>query len=297
MQVISLSRREFAKLKELELDQNIYNSESKIYVHPVKKNWEKKDQLLKRFYLISGVSFGNKLQTINSLLDVREKCDIEALVFPNALAAIDNELVGYTMDWIKSTNLKTMLDDMSLPIETKIDYLKQIGQLLRDMKNFRTYHKVSDFFLNDMHECNFVVKKEDNKVYAVDLDSMKINGNLTFGSNYLSCYSPAHKVGKYQILEDGRCGGMLLPDENTDLFCYNIIILNFLYYGKVTRLELDEFYEYLEYLKDIGLNKELIDIFDKLYINAPNENPDYLLDSIKEVYPRSLRPVFNHVRG
>ncbi len=297
MQVISLSKREFAKLKKLELGQDIFNSESVIYVYPMKKKWEKKDQLLKRFYLISGVSFGNKLQTINSLLDIKDKCDIEGLVLPNRLAAVDNEIVAYTMDWIKSTNLKTMLDDPKVALETKIDYLKQIGQLLRDMKNYRTYRKISDFYLNDMHECNFVVENETNKVYAVDLDSMKINGNMTFGSNYLSCYSPAHQVGKYQTITDGRCGGVLLPDENTDLLCYNIMILNFLYYGRVSRMELDEFYDYLEYLNEIGLNKELIDIFDKIYNNAPNENPDYLLDSIKDVYPRSLRPVYNHVRG
>ena len=291
MEVYDISKMKFdRKSSELKLDSDIISCEAKLSIVPVKNGWKKDIELLKRFYVTSGTFFGNKLITINHLLDLKDSVGESHIVLPNKLAVIGSEVVGYTMDYIKSDNLKTLLADGMVPIEDKINYLKQIGGILRELKQIRKYSGEKEFFLNDLHECNFVVEQGSKKVYAVDLDSAKIAGNITFGSNYLSCFSPAHHVKKYKHVKDGRCGGVIVPSENTDLFCYIVVILNFLYNDRITRLDIDAYYNYLDYLNELGLNKELLDIFSRIYDNAPNLNPDYLLDSIKDVYPDSLLP-------
>lgn len=292
MEVYNISRKEFKKMKEYELANDIFNTECKLFVMPVKDKWSVENKLLKRFYLLSGIMFGNKLKTINSLIDIQKYCDIDQLILPEKLAVYEDRVVGYIMKLVNSDNLKTLLDDFYVPLDDKISYFKQIGSILREMKNFRKYGNKPDFFLNDMHSNNFVVEKETGRVYVCDLDSSKIDGNMVFGSMMLSYNSPAYLVNKYKFVTDGRCGGILEPDENTDLFCYNIMILNFLYNGNILSLDMNGFYQYLDYLSSLGLNKELLDIFAKVYDMSNNENPDYLLDYLKDVYPQSLFPVY-----
>ena len=64
-----------------------------------------------------------------------------------------------------------------------------------------------------------------------------------------------------------------------------VLLLNTLYQGDITKLDMKDFYLYLDFLKSIGINKELIDNFNNIYTSKPNENIDYLLDSVgKEAY-------------
>ena len=59
----------------------------------------------------------------------------------------------------------------------------------------------------------------------------------------------------------------------------------------------NEFYDYLNYLELIGINKELIDCFEKILLNCDNENPVEYLSSLttnnitmanKKVYTKYL---------
>lgn len=74
--------------------------------------------------------------------------------------------------------------------------------------------------------------------------------------------------------------------ETTDLYCYIIMILNYLYGESINNVDIVRFYDYLNYLESIGVNKELIENFGKILINKDNENPIELLDSItnEQVY-------------
>ena len=58
--------------------------------------------LLKRLYITNGPVFGNKLQTINSLIDARHIIDIPEIVFPEKLAVVDSKIVGYVMELVDS---------------------------------------------------------------------------------------------------------------------------------------------------------------------------------------------------
>ena len=178
------------------------------------------------------------------------------------------------------------------------------------MKLRREYTNISDFYINDLHESNFIVDKDDN-VMVIDIDSCKINGNGIFNSKYLSSKSFISEIYKYQkngsnpkykTYEDGYhkysldMSGAFVPDENTDLYCYIIVILNFLYGDNISRFNLEEFYSYIEYLQTIGVDKELLDIFDKIVSESTNENPYILLDSLLPFIGRANYHVYSHIK-
>lgn len=296
MQTYSITKNKYQNLKRYPLPSSVFNSEAQLYILPVKDRWKTVYKLLKKLYITSGPMFGNKLETINSLIDFKEEIDIPEIVFPDKLAVVDSEVVGYTMNLIESINLETALRSYDIDNQTKIKYLKQIGEILEKMKLVRKFTSVQDFYLNDMHENNFVIDTNTGNIRVVDIDSCKINGNMTFGSRYLSPMSIIKDIPKYKIETDSRCGGYYQPTEDTDLYCYNLMILNALFGGGIHRLSLEEFYSYIEYLHSIGVPLELIDIFEKIVSNNHNENPYELLDSLIPVMKKSNKHVFNCVR-
>ena len=296
MKVISISKKRFENLEKYQLPSSVFNSEAQMYILPIKNRWETINKLLKRLYVTSGPMFGNKLQTLNSLIDLQEEIDIPEIVFPEKLAVVNYEVVGYIMELVESINLETALRSCDVSPETKIKYLRQIGEIIEKMKMVRKYTKVKDFYLNDMHENNFIIDKKTDSIRIVDIDSCKINGNLTFGSRYLSPMSMVSNIPKYKPETNGICGGFITPTEDSELYCYIIMILNTLYGGGFNRLPLDEFYNYLEYLYSLGVDLELLLIFEKIFSNTHNENPYELLDTLTPVLQKSNKRVYSYVR-
>ena len=272
MEVINLSKKRFESLEPYELPENIFNTEAKMYTLPIKNRWQTVNKLLKRLYITNGPIFGNKLQTINSLIDCRNQIDIPEIVFPEKLAIVDNTVVGYIMELVDSVNLETALNSFDISSERKIKYLYQIGELLEKMKLVREYaetdiytnNTVKDFYLNDMHENNFIIDNATDSVRVVDIDSCKINGNYTFGSKYLTEKAIIGSIRKYKHEENPICGGYFEPSEDTEIYCYIMVILNTLYGGDVHKLSIPEFYNYLEYLYTIGVDRELLTQFEKI---------------------------------
>lgn len=219
MEVINLSSRSFKGLRTLELPNTVYNTEGKIYIYEDKDKWNKRTHLVKRLYINSGPIFSNKLATINSLVDYEEQIDMPELVYPEKLLTIDREIVGFTMPYVPSTNLKEILTSSKTPAEVKIKYLKDIGTILEKMDEVRKYAELEDFYLNDLHEGNFIVDREGT-LRVIDLDSCKIAGNMPFCSKYLSRMSPSISdlPGKYK-LSNFRCSGDIIPNKDTDLYC------------------------------------------------------------------------------
>ena len=318
MQTINVSEKRFSALAKYDIPNYVYNTEGTLYVLPIKNKWETQLKLLKRLFLTNGEVFGNKLSTINSLIDNREKIGriiTDEIVFPEKIAVVDGSIVGFTMPLIESINLKTALISNDISNEMKISYLKQIGELLEKMHSVREYSEIEDFYINDLHESNFIVDT-DNRVRAIDIDSCKINGNKIFNSKYLSSKSFISQIYKYQKNDEENrtkykkdtdykysyrkystdVSGAFIPDENTDIYCYMMIILNFLYGDNIGNFSLEEFYDYLEYLNSIGFNKELLSYFEKVASNSPNENPYELLDSIIPYIGRSNYHVYNYIK-
>lgn len=306
METINLTKKRFESLECYDLPNYVFNTEGTLYILPIKSRWDTKLKLLKRLYLTNGKVFGNKLQTINSLIDNKEKLAIDEIVFPEKIATVGREIVGFTMPLIESINLSTALRDKDISNEKKIDYLKQIGVILEKMKLRREYTDISDFYINDLHESNFIIDNDDN-VKVIDIDSCKINNNGIFNSKYLSNKSFIKEIYKYSKNSDSYSfndyhkystdiTGSFIPDENTDLYCYIIVILNFLYDENTSRFTLQEFYEYLEYLESIGVDKELLSYFEKIVDGSPNENPYPLLDSLTNHVGRSNYHVYSYIK-
>lgn len=296
MKTISISKNKYQNLEPYQLPSSVFNTEAQLYILPIKNKWQTINKLLKKLYITSGPKFGNKLETINSLIDLKEDINIPEIVFPEKLAIVDSQVVGYTMDLIKSVNLETALRSYDIDAQTKIKYLTQIGEILEKMKLVRKYTSVKDFYLNDMHENNFIIDTETDSIKVVDIDSCKINDNMTFASRYLSPVSIIKDIPKYKTETDNRCGGYYKPTEDTDLYCYNLMILNTLFGGGINRLTLEDLYNYLEYLYLIGVPLELVDIFEKIVSNNHNENPYELLDSLVPIMKKSNKHVFNCVK-
>ncbi len=87
---------------------------------------------------------------------------------------------------------------------------------------------------------------------------------------------------KYKPNPENNGTGHIVPSEDTDLYCYIMIILNYLYGDRVNNMSIEEFYEYMTYLSKIGVHKELLNVFEKIVSNCHNDNPGYLLDSLSE---------------
>ena len=311
METISITKRRFETLKQYDLPNYVFNTEGTLYVLPIKNRWNSAVKLLKRLYLTSGKTFGNKLATINSLIDNHDILAMDEIVFPEKIAIVSGIIVGFTMPLIESINLTTALRSNEISNETKIGYLKQIGNLLEKMKLKREYTDIKDFYVNDLHESNFIVDKSGH-VRLIDVDSCKINGNDIFASKYLSSKSFIKEVYKYEKntqttteadnYEDNYkkystdSAGAFVPDENTDLFCYIMVILNFLYGDNIQSFTIQEFYNYLEYLQHIGVDNELLQCFEKIVKCTNNENPRELLDSLIPYIGRSNYHVYSYYK-
>lgn len=293
MKTINISNKTLRKLDRYNI-QEINNVEAKLYLLPEKDKWNKKMNLLKIFYNTSGSTFSNKMYTINELIESSEIIDIEQLSMPKKLAVINGEVSGYTQYFIENRNFKIILDDFNVSLNEKIDMFKQIGEILDRMKKIRDNTNLKDFFLNDMHEANFILNIETNKINVVDMDSCKINGNRPFASKYLTPFSNISTMPfKYIQNSDINFNGFIVANENSDYYCYIIMVLNFLYGDNISHMKTSEFYSYLNYLRSIGLSYKLLDGFSKIYEYADNENIKDYLDYINnDVICKSKRKIF-----
>lgn len=244
------------------------------------------NKVVKMFKRTNGDYFSNKLFTIHALADDINLKSIKELVLPEKIITIDDKIIGFTMPYKKGVTLEEYLDS-DISIESKIEILKKIGKILEKMKCIREVKEMPDFFINDLHEKNFLIDPTTKEISIVDLDSCSINGNLKFGSKYLSYLTPLDNFEKYQKVKTFTCGADYIPSEQTDLYCYTIMILNFLSNTSFHRLSLEEANKYFEYLETIGLNKELLFNISKIYSEDNNVNIFDDLDAIKEIIGKS----------
>lgn len=282
MKIISLSQRKFKELVPLELPKEIFNTEAKIFDF----NYKGEDKVFKKLYQKSGQAFANKLYTLE-MLD-NNKCYLPDYFFePDYLASVGGIVEGFTIPKIKGITLSILLNDKKIDPSINIFYLKKIGDMLNQLKYIRKTTPLKDFYINDLHDSNFIINIDKGEIYVIDLDSCKIGTNSACPARYLTPNSLLNNVkGKYNIVNDDKIPGYVVADENTDIYCYIIMILNYLYGSNINNLSIDKFYNYLNYLEYIGINKELVEYFGRIIINKDNANPVNLLDSItnEQVY-------------
>lgn len=290
MQAISMSQNKYKQLTKMNLPKEVFNTEAIIYDF----RYKGEEKVFKKLLNNMGVNLANKLYTLE-MLDVNRKYLPENLCIPDYLTIVGGVVEGFTMPKIEGINFSTTLKNKNITIEEKIYYLKKIGELLHQLEQIRKYTPFNDFYLNDIHESNFIVNPYKKTITAVDLDSSRVCSKANFASRYLTPLALLNNVkDKYKIIEDNSSSlGYVEADSNTDLYCYIIMILNYLYGKNINNLNLEDFYNYLTYLEEIGINKELIEIFKNIVSNKDNENPYDLLDTLTtEQVARSRKIVY-----
>ena len=276
MQIINMSKTKLNSLEPLILPKNVTSTECELFKYP----YYGKEKLLKKLHRTDGIIFANKLYTIEALNANKDSMPSN-FVLPESLVSINKKIEAFTMKYIKGINLSVILNNPDITYEEKIHYLKSIGRILEQMQNIRKYTNLNNFYLGDIHEDNFLVERDKQEIYIVDLDSCKIAGNKSFPGRYLTNSSLIkYNNTKYQTLSQTDDLADYKIDENTEIYCYIIIILNYLYDGRVDRLSLDKFYDFINYLEDIKVNIELIECFNKIVVGGNNINPCNYLDTL-----------------
>lgn len=282
MDIVNMSKKKYNTLTPLELNKKITNTEAKIFLYVDRSG---KEKIFKNLHRLKGSIFANKLYTIE-MLDNNKEYLPESFVIPEKLVSVNGTVFGCQEKYIEGTNLEVVLNNPKIDLENKLYCLKTIGNLLEYIKHVRNETPLKCFYINDLHASNFIVSK--GNIYTVDLDSAKICDNQPFPSKFLSSKSILNYSEKYKKYEKGDSKGnynyeyreelgYIDADENSDLFCYSMMILNFLYKSDVNKMNIDEYYKYLLYLKSIGIDRNLISCFEKLLSNDDNENPkDYI---------------------
>lgn len=276
MQIINMSKTKLNSLEPLILPKNVTSTECELFKYP----YYGKEKLLKKLHRTDGIIFANKLYTIEALNANKDSMPSN-FVLPESLVSINKKIEAFTMKYIKGINLSVILNNPDITYEEKIHYLKSIGRILEQMQNIRKYTNLNNFYLGGIHEDNFLVERDKQEIYIVDLDSCKIAGNKSFPGRYLTNSSLIkYNNTKYQTLSQTDDLADYKIDENTDIYCYIIMILNYLYDGRVDRLSLDKFYDFINYLEDIKVNIELIECFNKIVVGGNNINPCNYLDTL-----------------
>lgn len=236
------------------------------------------DIFVKELLFDSGYIFNSTIYTVNSLNDNKNILP-KSLLIPNGYLYVNNKIKCLTMPYIYGNTLKETLDNNDISLEEKIYYLKEVGKILEDLKQTKNNIKI---YLNDLHESNIIIDNK-GKIYAVDLDTCKINNNINFPSKYLNRESLIrYSKDKYPIVDNFDSPGYVCADENSDLFCYIIMILNFISGTDISRISDKLFLSYLNYLIKVGFDSRLIDSLSKIIAKEDNVNPYKLLDTIDE---------------
>lgn len=248
------------KLKQLTSIGESISLESEIYVL-------NDNTLLKRLYGDLEEEFKNKLYTIEELDKLKKYINMPELVFPDTLVKTNDTIIGFTMPYIKGETLEDILNSDKYTEEEKINYLKQVGIILEKMEYTRNNSRFNNFYLNDIHAGNFMLDKTTNQIKVIDLGSCKIGNNKVKCSKFLTPFGAVSYVPKY--LDENN---EFKISYNTELYCYIMMVLNYISDNKVSNLNVQDYYRYLEYLKERGISNKLLERLSYVYMNIDNEN-------------------------
>ena len=226
--------------------------------------------------------FDNKLNTINFLIDNKNIINIEELVLPSGIAYLDKNsgIIVIKEKFIDNINFRYVLTSNLYSFSEKIEYFKQIGLILDKMKNIRNNTSIKDFYLCDLYTDNFILNTGTNRINVIDMDSCKINGNNSCSSYYLFENNVIDSVKKYKKKELSWFTEYEI-NENTDILCYIIMLISFISGCDINKVDIKEFYNYMDYLVNFGLSNQLVSILARIYSNDDNINPYLLLDELK----------------
>ncbi len=246
-----------------------------------------KKEIIKYFYSTSD----NKVYTLEEIERQEEDLKLikEFLLF-NKIMIVHSEIKGVFLEKGYSTNLNQYLEDKSCNFQNLILILQNIGVVLETLKNIcQKEGKLKNFFIGDIHEANILIDSITKKIQFCDLDSCKIGDNLPFRTKYIRFYNMRQFINSHLSFKYPANNLEYIPNHNTDLYCYNAMILNLLFHIDIRFLSFTDFCKEIYQLREQGLPKPLFQTFLNLYNTIDNENPYHYLDTIPESFERKLK--------
>ena len=309
MQNINISKRKFDGLRKLVLPKEVISTEANFYLF----NYLGKVKVFKSLHKTKGPIFANKLFTLEMLNEYREILPSN-FVLPESLVSVEKEIRGFDLPYVKGYTLEAFLANPGINTKIKLEYIKQVGQILNKLSAIRNGTELDSIFLNDLHASNFIVDYKNQDLKVVDLDSCRICDSKPLPARYLTPLCLLNKTpGKnkydiyrkdlipdlqYQVYSTSKSIvyakgyykypsyrdqlGYVNSNEESDLYCYTILFLNYLYGENISRFSLEQFYDYICYLGKIGFNRELLSAMIKIVTNVPNENIGPYLNMVTE---------------
>lgn len=299
MKVIPISKKKYEELTKLRLPKDVISTEANLYHF----NYHGEDKVFKHLIKLNGVTFANKQFTLSMLDEYRDILP-ESFVLPDCLCTIQGKVSGFAMPYVAGVNLESYLNNKNVSNQDKLFYIAKIGEVLEQLDHIRNNSVLDSIYINDLHASNFIVNPKIKNLRVVDVDSCRICDSKPFPARYLSPlgifnFAPVNKykiqnnknnINGIPVLEITNSDdydkysdykselGYVEADRNSDLFCYAILLLNYLYgkpsetRGGVYLMGLSQFSDYMFYLEKIGINKNLTNAFYKIISGADNDN-------------------------
>lgn len=280
MKVVNLRMHQLRALKELVLERGTLNTEALMLI--LKKKQAKSDDGGRMLFKYLDAQddekvMGRKLYTLNMLNSSSEYKNIKELIIPDTMVIVDQVLAGFALPLIENhVNLGNYLNNDDNSFKEKLRYLKQVGKIVNKVERINDETFRMNF--GDLNEFNFIIDKDDI-VRTIDLDSAYVGQDCPpntayylLKNKYLTTMPDKYKMNSL---------GIIIPNDDSDLYCYNMILLNLLSNDNMYKKDLDIFYKYLAHLKDVGIDNELIKIFNAIYLPINNQNPVHLIKTIK----------------
>ena len=287
MKKINLTEEEYNNLEKLHLVVGTIEKESIMYYFPSNEK-----EIIKVYN-----NFDNKLYVMEKLRNTRnllkytKEIEFDELLKPSGIALLDNEIIGIIYPNIEAYTARTYLYLNIVPMKVKVEIFKKIGLLLEKIKY--SYSKYNAAF-SDVHADNFLVNditvdKDKNitnlSIIACDTDSMRILDSKGTPGLYLYDSEKLSEYDKYNF-DDEK---IIIPDYNTDIYCYIMTILDFISKSNFAYcLNDDEYNRYIDYLDKLQINSNLLESFSSIYKNdIDNISPLPYLDSLYDIDERS----------
>lgn len=286
MEIVNLRMHNVRKLKPLLLERGVFNNEAYILILNKKylKGTIKEDKVFKYLDAQDDDKVMAKKTATVMALDSSSYKEIDELVIPDTIVVIGDKITGFGMTLIRNhRNLGIIINDDDERLKTKLRYLKDVGTIIDKVQKQEDEYSLN---FGDLNEFNFIVDEDDN-VKAVDLDSAYIgSGTPTYTAYYLLKNPYIKQVPeKYQVTRSD----LIIPSDNSDLYCYNMILLNAMSGIDMFKIDIPTYYGYTNYLKELGLPADLIRCFNDIYTPAPNINPKDMLDELNGIPEKELK--------
>ena len=280
MEEVYLRTRDYDHLEEIILPSSSWHSEAYFYKNPKDPN-----EIYKIYHNYTDPKYMNsKIIALSNLERFDKETKIPNIVYPSKALFIAKTFRGIALPKIDGTNASIVLDARYVPLSNKILILKQIGTIL---SNIRKYAKDKNAAYADVHGDNFMVEGINYLNYqdtstintvGIDSESMKLYDSPGITNFYLYNNGNIYDIDKYEA----NIQGITLPDSNTDIYCFIMMILKLISGEEdIYLFPVEDYYRYLDYLDKLGFDSHLLESFASVYQNdKDNIDPLPYLDQL-----------------